>query len=88
MKMNRALRLGVALLSAGWVLPFGLAAGMYASYITQEFLPLVRGSYPLSSFPHLSAATSLVQFGLAWLGLVLAGWAYRSLAPKDGAHGA
>jgi hypothetical protein len=73
MKMNRASRLGLSLFSVGWVLPLGLAADMYASYITQEFLPLMRGGYPLRSFPHLSAATSLIEFGLAWLGVVLAG---------------
>ena len=88
MRMNHTLRLGVSLLSAGWVIPLYFAANMYASYMTKELPPVLRGGYPLSSFPHLSAATSLVQLGLAWLGLVLAAWAYRALAGREHAHGA
>ena len=78
MATNRALKLGIALFSAGWVIPFSLATSMYESYMTQEFLPVMLGSYPMSSFPHMSAAMFLMKFGLAWLGLVIAVWVYRT----------
>jgi hypothetical protein len=80
MKHHRALSFAIAVASAGWVAPLYLACQMYASYVTQEFLPQVQGHYPLTSFPNLQGATALVQFALVWVGLVVAGWCYWGLS--------
>lgn len=82
MKKNPAMRIVLSLLSAGWLLPLGLATEFYASYHTEELLPALRGEPPLSSFPHLTAASQLIQFGLTWLGVVIATRTYCSFVNK------
>ena len=86
MKLRRALKVVIALASAGWVAPLWLAASLYSSYVTQDLLPRLQGHYTLNSFPTLQAATTLVHFALAWLGAVITGWAYWLLS-RDRSRG-
>ncbi|QDQ74272.1 hypothetical protein FNZ56_10455 [Pseudoluteimonas lycopersici] len=76
MKAQKLKAAAVALLSAGWVAPLYYAADAYASYWTQELLPVLRHEPLLSSFPHLLFATQLTKFALVWCGLVVLAWSY------------
>jgi len=52
------------------------AVGNYVSYWTLEVLPLFRGNYPLSSFPHLAFTALLLHVAIFWLGLAVLLWSY------------
>jgi hypothetical protein len=74
MNSRKIAGLFVALFSAGWIAPlwFGMDTYLKLQHVKAQ-LPLVAGQ-PSFSFLHLAFNCFLVAF--AWLGLVVAFWAY------------
>ena len=71
--MMRRVILGIC--SSLWVAPLGMAAHEVRAFVEGEWLYRVGGQPRLDSFPHLDFAEKLLYVALAWLALVVTGWA-------------
>jgi hypothetical protein len=72
--MSLMTRIGAGVLSAGWLVPLGIAASEGRAWLERDLLVRLAGEPVLDSFPYLQFATSLVHASLAWVGLVIVGW--------------
>jgi hypothetical protein len=72
--MSLTARVGVGLLSAGWVGPLVLAASILRTWLERELLVRLANGTPHDSLPYLAFATSLLQASLVWLGAVIVAW--------------
>lgn len=69
-------RAAVALLSAGWLVPMWLGLRIMLAFIGIDVWPLLLDRPRANSFPFVDAAATCFAVGFAWLGLVVAGWAW------------
>lgn len=73
--MDRAVRIVVSLLSAGWVVPLGAAGWLATEAVALIGHPVAPAS---ERFDRLMWARGLLAVGLGWLGLAVAGWVYAA----------
>ena len=75
--MKRNLVAGlVALLSVGWLVPMWFGVALYFDFWHAEGWPLLLGRQPMNSLDFLATARACFACGFAWLGVVLAFWAF------------
>jgi hypothetical protein len=73
--MGRPVRVAVAVLSAGWVVPLGAAGWLAAEAVALVDHPVAPAS---ERFDRLMWVRGLSAVGFGWLGLAAAGWAYAA----------
>ena len=78
MTRTRWLRVVVALLSAGWLVPMWLGVKTVLDFVHAEAWPLWMGETPANSFPFLGFAGDCFLLAFVWLGLVVFGWAWAA----------
>jgi hypothetical protein len=74
---TKLVRTGVALFSAGWLIPLCLSVRLYLNFQRLELWPMVAGRPVLNSYPYLSASSTLFTLACVWLGVVILYWSGR-----------
>jgi hypothetical protein len=70
-------RILIAILSAGWLLPFWVSASTMFQFLNAEVVPRLAGQQPINSFPFVQFSLQAFSIACVWLALVIVFWAWR-----------
>lgn len=76
--MAHLIRLLLALITCGWVLPAWLAVSQFVAYVHVELAPRLSGGDPVNSFPFLPFVQRMLAITAVWLALVVLFWAWKA----------
>ena len=76
-------RLGIVILSCGWILPAWLSAVVVLDYLSAELHPAMLGRQPLNSFPFLTFGRDCLGVAAAWIAAAAIFWSWRATRPHQ-----
>lgn len=76
---NVFLKIIIAILSAGWLLPFAFGLDCYMSFVERDLPWLSQGRGSYNSFPMMETSRLCMKVTAIWLAFVIIFWAFRLL---------
>jgi len=77
-------RVIIGLISAGWIIPFGMSHWLSQEFMTAVVVPFIREGKPwtgsLNPFPYIDR---LFYISMIWLAIVIVIWSIRISSPNE-----